>query len=45
MGKWALNKADFEREEIFNLINYGRVWSKSMHDNYISGADWENYHL
>ena len=41
MGKWALNKADFEREEIFNLINYGRVWSKSMHDNYISGADWE----
>ena len=40
-GKWAVNKTDFEKPEVYNLINYGRVWMKSMHDNAMSGSDWE----
>ena len=40
-GKWAVSKTDFEKPELYNLINYGRVWMKSMHDNIISGNDWK----
>ena len=40
-GEWAINKDDFSKAEIYNFVNYGRVWMKSMHDNFISGPDWE----
>ena len=39
---WVLKRKDGPK--VFDAINYGRVWFKSMHDNIMPFDDWDKLH-